>query len=80
MLVLSRNLNERIVITVPPSTSEQMIEVTLVDLRKDRAKIGFEADRSIVIHRQEVQSRIDRGETLEDAIEHRQAERWDGMS
>lgn len=54
MLVLSRKCGEKVMIVVPPSDKEVVIEVTLVELRPDRARIGFEAPRSVSIHRQEI--------------------------
>lgn len=51
MLVLSRKLNERIVIA-------DNIVVTVVDIRRDVVRLGFEAPKEIPIHRQEVAEAI----------------------
>lgn len=57
MLVLSRRQNERIRIVVPPSTEETVIEVMLVKAssrNSTNTRLGFEADRDVIIHRSEV--------------------------
>lgn len=61
MLVLSRKVNESIQITVPPSADSQAITVVLTEIRGDKVRIGFDADQSIMIHRDEIQDRIDSG-------------------
>lgn len=55
MLVLSRKRNERIVIC---RGGEVLATVTLVEVRADKARLGFEADQAIAIHREEVYRRI----------------------
>lgn len=47
MLVLSRKLNEAIVI------NDQVI-VTVVEIRGDKVRLGITAPRAIPVHRQEV--------------------------
>jgi carbon storage regulator len=47
MLVLSRKLNEKIMIG-------DMIEVSILELSKDRVKIGVNAPKQITVHRKEV--------------------------
>ena len=47
MLVLSRKLNEKIMIG-------DMIEVSILELSKDRVKIGVNAPKQIAVHRKEV--------------------------
>lgn len=51
MLVIGRRLQQRIIIT---TKSGETIEVTLIDTRRDQARIGFVADRSIKIVREEL--------------------------
>jgi carbon storage regulator len=51
MLVLSRKKNERIMIG-------QDIEVTVVDIRGDRVKLGFVGPDNVPIHREEVYRRL----------------------
>jgi carbon storage regulator len=52
MLVLSRKCGESIVIG-------NGITVTVVDVRGDRVRLGFNAPAEVPIHRKEVQQRID---------------------
>jgi len=47
MLVLTRKKNESIVI-------DDVIRVTVVDIRGDKVRLGIEAPRNIEVHRQEV--------------------------
>ncbi|MDO4558583.1 MAG: carbon storage regulator CsrA [Planctomycetia bacterium] len=51
MLVLSRQLNESIVI-------DGGIVVTIVDIRGDRVRLGIEAPPEVAVHRREVQERL----------------------
>lgn len=53
MLVLSRKLNESIVIN-------QNIKITVVEVRGDKVRLGIEAAKDVSVHRQEVQDAIDR--------------------
>jgi carbon storage regulator len=57
MLVLSRRESESIVVTLP---DQRRIRITLVEMQRDRARIGFDAPKDVVIHRDEVQASIDR--------------------
>lgn len=64
MLVLSRKLNERVMIG-------DMIEVSVLSISRDKVKLGFMAPKKISVHRKEVYelihkenvaaSRIDQG-------------------
>ena len=51
MLVLSRQLGERLVI-------DGQIEVTVVEIRPDRVKLGVAAPPEIAVHREEVFRKI----------------------
>ncbi len=51
MLVLSRKKGEKVLIG-------QNIEVTVLDVRGDRVKLGFECPADIPIHRRELADRI----------------------
>ena len=53
MLVLTRKINEKIVIG-------DNIEIVLVDIGKDQVKIGINAPKSIKVHRWEVYEEIQR--------------------
>ena len=55
MLVLSRKVNETVVITAPDGTN---IVVMLVEVRGDKARIGIAAPTSWTIHREEIQQKI----------------------
>lgn len=66
MLVLSRKKSERIMVSVPPSTEPQTIEVVVTDIRGDKAKIGLKANADVVIHRQEVYDEIQKEKLTND--------------
>ena len=51
MLVLTRKINEKIVIG-------DDIEIVLVDITKDQVKIGINAPRNVKVHRWEVYEEI----------------------
>jgi carbon storage regulator len=53
MLVLTRKINEKIVIG-------DNVEIILVDIGKDQVKIGINAPKSIKVHRWEVYEEIQR--------------------
>jgi carbon storage regulator len=55
MLVLSRKKNESIVIN-------DNIVVTVIDIRGDKVRLGFEAPKDVPIHRREVYEAIKRSE------------------
>ena len=57
MLVLSRKKNEAIVIN-------DVIKVTVIEVRGDKVRLGLEAPRDIEVHRQEVYEQI-HGKRLE---------------
>ena len=59
MLVLSRIINERITIRVPPSSSEQVITVMVCDILTNKgvnlvAKIGIDAPKVMDISRDDM--------------------------
>lgn len=56
MLILGRKLDETIMI------DGGRIVVRVVEIRGDRVRLGFTADESITIHREEIQAKVDRGE------------------
>ena len=60
MLVLSRKVNETIVIN-------DNIVVTVVDIRGDKVRLGIEAPKDVPVHRQEVYDAIKRAEGTSDA-------------
>ena len=56
MLVLSRKVNEKVIITAPDGTQ---IVLMLVEVRGDKARIGIAAPTSWTVHREEIQNAID---------------------
>jgi carbon storage regulator len=59
MLILSRKIDEVIEITVPACAVPQKIKVMVIEIRADKARIGFDAHKSIMIHRSEIQRIVD---------------------
>jgi len=57
MLVLSRHANETIVIG-DDNTGEDLITITLVEIRGDKVRIGIDAPRDLDVHRGEVWNKI----------------------
>ena len=54
MLVLSRHVDEKIIIEVPASSTPTIIEVVVADIRGDKTRIGLEAPWSVDIKREEI--------------------------
>ena len=59
MLVLSRKINESIVIN-------DNIVITVVDIRGDKVRLGFDAPKDVPIHRQEVYDAMKRDEAKQE--------------
>jgi len=57
MLVLTRKHQESVVV-INVDGVECLIKMTVLDLTGDRVKLGFEADKELLIHRSEVWDRI----------------------
>lgn len=55
MLVLARRIGEKVILTI----DKTRIVLTVVEVRGDKARIGFEAPQTVKIHREEVQQDID---------------------
>lgn len=66
MLVLSRKINEEIVI----KTSDGEVVITLVEANRDRCRMGFEAPETIRIYRREVLDRPQKGPVNKTADSH----------
>ena len=64
MLVLSRKKNERVVLC--DKDGNIYGHVMLVELRSDKARIGFEFHEDLIIHRQEVYDAIQREKAEQD--------------
>ncbi len=60
MLVLSRKKDESIVIN-------DNIVITVVDIRGDKVRLGFDAPKDVPIHRREVYDAIKRSEAASNA-------------
>ncbi len=60
MLVLSRKINETIIIN-------DNIVITVVDIRGDKVRLGIDAPKDVPVHRQEVYEAIKRGENTSGA-------------
>jgi carbon storage regulator len=54
MLVLTRKRNESVVIN-------DVIKVTIVEIRGDKVRLGIEAPREVGVHRLEIWEQIQRG-------------------
>ena len=54
MLVLSRKKNEQLVIRL----GEETVVVRVLDVARDRVRIGIIAPQSVAVHREEVARRI----------------------
>lgn len=64
MLVLSRKVDESVIVEAPPGgiPAGTLITVTVVDIRGDKVRLGFEAPKCIPVHREEVFEAIKSGE------------------
>ncbi len=60
MLVLSRLIDEKIIIYHITDNKEKVIlcTVSVNDIRGNKVRLGFEADKHIIIHREEVFTKI----------------------
>lgn len=57
MLVLSRHRDESVILTAP---GMPRIRVTVVDIRGDKIRLGFDAPIEVTCHRAEIQEVVDR--------------------
>jgi carbon storage regulator CsrA len=57
VLVLARKNKESVVIAASDN-SHELVRVTVVDICEGRVKLGFEADRGVPIHREEIWERV----------------------
>lgn len=58
MLCLGRKRNQSVILTVRGVA----IRVTVIEIGREKTKLGFEADPEVIIHREEVVEAIRRGE------------------
>ena len=61
MLVLSRKLNESIII-------DGTITVTVVEIRGDRVRLGIDAPKDVAVHRHEVMEAIRASEQAKPSV------------
>ena len=72
MLVLSRKSKESVVVG-GSGTFEPLLKVTVLEIKSDRVRLGFEADARIPVHRWEVWERIRVGDHPNNGAEDRAA-------
>ena len=60
MLVRSRKSRDSVVVG-GSGALEPLLKVTVLEIKNDRVRLGFEADAAILVHRQEVWERIRAG-------------------
>src|SRR5947209_12599986 len=58
LLVLSGCRDQRIEILVPPSDQPTLIVETIIDIRGDKVRLGYEAPRTVRVDRAEVAAAI----------------------
>jgi sRNA-binding carbon storage regulator CsrA len=54
MLFLTRRVGGKVIITVPPSQEATVVEVELVRLTAEQARLAFDAPDDVVIDREEI--------------------------
>jgi carbon storage regulator len=64
MLVLTRKIDEQIVITL----GEETVLVRVLEVGRDRARLGITAPRSVEVHREEVARRVEEWQKDDDAV------------
>lgn len=61
MLVLSRHVNEKIIIPLEEIKElKGTIEIVVVEVRGDKVRLGIEANQTVPVHREEVYNAIQR--------------------
>jgi carbon storage regulator len=64
MLVLSRGMEQSVIVD-GFSSPERMLKVTVLGIRGDKVKLGFEMNKDIPVHRAEIFERIRHDNQLE---------------
>ena len=59
MLVLSRLLNEKVIVGLP---GNETMQVEVLEIRGDKVRLGFTAPKRIRIYREEIWDAIEKGE------------------
>ena len=57
MLVLTRKNLESVVVGSAPGF-ERMLKVTVLEIRHDKVRLGFEIDKDVPVHRSEIWERL----------------------
>jgi len=57
VLVLSRKKGEQVVVN-------GNITVTVVDIKGDKIRLGFDAPKEMPVHRKEIQDHVDKGDVV----------------
>lgn len=70
MLVLSRKIDESIII----GDGEDKVEITIVDVRGDKVRLGITAPKNMPVHRKEVYEAIQREKQEEEKARQQQQE------
>jgi carbon storage regulator len=60
MLVLSRKLQESVVVGGPDDI-KHLLKVTVLEIRSNRVKLGFQVNGEIPVHRSEIWERLQNG-------------------
>ena len=63
MLILSRRTDESVIIEVPPSKHTRRIKITQLSVSGKQVRSGYAADEDITIQREEIQKKIDAGQS-----------------
>jgi carbon storage regulator CsrA len=74
MLVLFRKNCESVVVGDPAGSGEQMLKVIVLEIHKDKVKLGFEAAGHFPVNRWEVWQEIPLSIRPEDRREHHQGD------
>jgi carbon storage regulator len=79
MLILARKRQESVVVG-GASSAEQMLKVTVIDITGSTVRLGFEADKSVAVHRHEVWERIraENDAPLSEQVARQRKERMSG--
>ena len=57
MLILTRRTGESTDLTVPPSTTETKMKMTILGVKGNQVRFGIAAPRSVIIDREEITER-----------------------
>lgn len=78
MLVLSRNTDEKIIVSHP--NGDVILKLTVVRVVGDKVRLGFEAPPTISVDREETFQKIQRAKVLEDEKRRQIIEKYSGPS